>query len=200
MAHQLRIHTVLAEDICSGPSTHVGHLTTACNSSFRGSEALFWLFWVPESSVYIHTDTYNSNIKQIWKQTPVHYYQNYHIKCNLDPNHISDSYYISRGKHSIFLSLSFYLYSLNPNYVSHMVAIINRKLWSQLVFMKNVLDRSYKYRVHNLQCNEVSTMAKIDQTRSLCSFSLPCFCLLKLDTFSYRDSTTHSLLTMLSSH
>lgn len=130
----------------------------------------------------------------------MHYYQNYHLKYNLDLNHISDTYSLHRGKHSIFLSLSFYLYSLNPNCVSHMVAIINRKLWSQLVFMKNVLDRSYKYRVHNLQCNEVSTIAKIDQTRSLCSFSLPCFCLLKLDTFSYRDSTTHNLLTMLSSH
>lgn len=41
IAHQLRIHTVLAEDLCSGPSTRVGRLTMACNSSFRGSEALF---------------------------------------------------------------------------------------------------------------------------------------------------------------
>jgi hypothetical protein len=33
MAQWVRAHTTLAEDPCSGPSTHVRQLITACNSS-----------------------------------------------------------------------------------------------------------------------------------------------------------------------
>lgn len=36
-----REHTVLTEDCSSVPSTHSQHLTTACHSSSRGSDALF---------------------------------------------------------------------------------------------------------------------------------------------------------------
>lgn len=41
-AEQCRGLSVLAEDHSSVLSIHVGQLTTACNSSFMGSSALFW--------------------------------------------------------------------------------------------------------------------------------------------------------------
>lgn len=36
VAQRLRKHIALAEDLISGPSKHIGCLTTGCNSMFRG--------------------------------------------------------------------------------------------------------------------------------------------------------------------
>lgn len=57
VAQQLRTHTILAEDPSSIPCTHIWLLTSACNSSYRGSYTLFWL---PRASLLsctlTHTD------------------------------------------------------------------------------------------------------------------------------------------------
>ena len=45
MAQQLRAFTALAEDLSSIPSIQVRWLKTTCNSSSRGSDALFWPLW-----------------------------------------------------------------------------------------------------------------------------------------------------------
>lgn len=38
MVEWLRVHSALAEDWSSVPSTHIKKLITTCNSSFRGSD------------------------------------------------------------------------------------------------------------------------------------------------------------------
>jgi hypothetical protein len=45
MAQWLRVLAVHAEGPNSVPSIHTGQLTTAYNSSSRGSNALFWPLW-----------------------------------------------------------------------------------------------------------------------------------------------------------
>lgn len=47
MVLQSRMYTVLAEDHCSVPSTHVERLTNACNFSPRGSNSSFWSAQIP---------------------------------------------------------------------------------------------------------------------------------------------------------
>jgi hypothetical protein len=47
MGWWLRPFVALSEDWSSIPSTHIWLVTTACSSSSRVSEALFWLLWVP---------------------------------------------------------------------------------------------------------------------------------------------------------
>lgn len=42
MAQQLRVHTAPLDNLNLVPSIHIRHLTTTCNSSHRGSGALFW--------------------------------------------------------------------------------------------------------------------------------------------------------------
>jgi hypothetical protein len=43
MAQGLKVLAALAEDPGSNPSTHI--VDPNCNSSFRGSETLFWPLW-----------------------------------------------------------------------------------------------------------------------------------------------------------
>lgn len=49
----LRSLTALAEDQGSGPSSHGGHLTSACNSGSRGSRVLLWPLKSPAHMRYI---------------------------------------------------------------------------------------------------------------------------------------------------
>lgn len=42
MIQQIRVYTVLEEDLSSVPRTFTGQLTTVHNYSSRGSNALFW--------------------------------------------------------------------------------------------------------------------------------------------------------------
>lgn len=51
-----RAFAVLAEDLDSVPKPHIGQLTTAYNSSSKGSNILFWLSYVWYT--YVHTLTH----------------------------------------------------------------------------------------------------------------------------------------------
>ena len=51
MAQQLRALAALAEDLGSVPSTHIGQLTTVCDSSSRN------LMHILQSVVHTHTNT-----------------------------------------------------------------------------------------------------------------------------------------------
>lgn len=44
-ARQLKEHLALSEDFSPIPSTHMGQLTTACNSKSRGLNVFFWHPW-----------------------------------------------------------------------------------------------------------------------------------------------------------
>lgn len=55
MAQWLKTLVVLAEKSTLAPSTHSKHLTSAYNSSFRATDALFWPPQALHSSVCIQT-------------------------------------------------------------------------------------------------------------------------------------------------
>ena len=62
MAYLLRVLVVPIEDLSSVPNPHFLELKTACDSSFKGSDILFWL---PQAGVHvchaqrhIHTHTF----------------------------------------------------------------------------------------------------------------------------------------------
>lgn len=79
MTFYLKILYCSCRGLESDPRTHVGWLTTASNSSFRGSDALFWPSSVPAlKRTYPHIDTHmQSHIKQIsWKCPLTQLYSN----------------------------------------------------------------------------------------------------------------------------
>ena len=55
----LRSLTALPEGLSSLPITHTRQLTTACNSSSRGSDALFWPPRAPEHLWHLLTQTHS---------------------------------------------------------------------------------------------------------------------------------------------
>lgn len=55
VAQQLRVLIALEENQHSLPSTHIRPLTSTHNSSFRRSDALFWLQWALPSHMHILT-------------------------------------------------------------------------------------------------------------------------------------------------
>ena len=62
MAQQLKALAALPEDPSSSQAP-TGCLTTIYNSSFRGSDALFWPLWVEGKHVDIHVDKTPIHIK-----------------------------------------------------------------------------------------------------------------------------------------
>jgi hypothetical protein len=67
MAQRLRAFAVLAEYVGSIPSTHIGQLTTVCNSNFRGSNSSSDL-----NIGYIHTHTHTQRHTQTHTHTHTH--------------------------------------------------------------------------------------------------------------------------------
>lgn len=58
MAQWLKTLVALAEKSMLAPSTHRKHLTSAYNSSFRASDALFWPPQALHSSMYTNTNKF----------------------------------------------------------------------------------------------------------------------------------------------
>jgi hypothetical protein len=57
MAQQLRVLDTLTEDVGSVPGVQVDYLTTACKSSSRESEVIFWTLQIPTCICpYIYTN------------------------------------------------------------------------------------------------------------------------------------------------
>lgn len=59
MAQQVRVLPALPEELNSVPCTHIGWLTTACISSSRTSDALFWSLETLHS--HSHANTQHAN-------------------------------------------------------------------------------------------------------------------------------------------
>lgn len=57
-AQRLLASTVLTKDSSSGPGTHIRQLTSMCNSSCRGSDALAALFLILQAPALTCTHTY----------------------------------------------------------------------------------------------------------------------------------------------
>ena len=70
MAQGLRVYTSLEEESSAIPSIHVKRLTTAYNSSSRGSNALFWL---PQAlHLNAHNQAHAHSLSLFLSQTHTH--------------------------------------------------------------------------------------------------------------------------------
>lgn len=72
----VRVKTAHIEDVSLVHSTYILWLTAACNSSSRGSSALFWLLWAPvqpHMCEHKHTYTHRHACIYAYMQTHIHF-------------------------------------------------------------------------------------------------------------------------------